>query len=136
MHTSTYKYIYISAAILITGGDDTDKSSEVFLPWSNTSCQLPSLPDRRSHHVQAGNMVCGGFNSSAVRSCVKWIGGWVTQARVRLSGVRSQSSVWARDDTMVIMGGVRQAGRTSETVSSDGASTRRSFRMNYKTRLL
>ena len=49
--------ISISAAILITGGDGAEQSAEVFLPWSNTTCQLPSLPDKRAEHLQAGALL-------------------------------------------------------------------------------
>ena len=126
--------ISISAAILITGGDETYKSAEVFLPWSNTTCQLP---DERSYHVQAGQLLCGGYVSSAERSYLKWnkqTGGW-NKLPLRLSEARYGSSAWARGDQLVIMGGgwSDAAGESSETVSSDRAVTNRSFRMKYET---
>ena len=51
--------ILISVAILITGGrgEGTDQSAEMFLPWSNTSCQLPSLPEMRFDHVQSRQLL-------------------------------------------------------------------------------
>ena len=129
--------ISIAAAILITGGDDTDKSAEVFLPWSNTTCQLPSLPDKRLGHVQAGQLLCGGaWDSSTWRSCLKWnkqTGGW-DKLPLTLSEERRYSSLWDRGDQLGIMGGELPAEETSETVSSDGAVTSRSFPMHYKTR--
>ena len=127
--------ISISAAILITGGDETDQSAEVFLPWSNTTCQLPSLPEGRDGHVQAGPLLCGGGYSSTKRSCVRWRvqgGGWTTLP-VTLSEERSASSSWDRGDQLVIMGGYSSgAGESSERVSSDGAVSRGSFGMKYK----
>ena len=129
--------ISVSAAILITGGDGATRSADVFLPWSNTTCQLPSLPDQKYLHVQSSQLLCGGGGSSTQRSCVNWNkqrGDWVTLP-VRLSEERYGSSLWAHGDQLVIMGGQSDAAReSSETVSSDGAVTSRSFKMKYKTR--
>ena len=129
--------ISISAAILITGGDETHQSAEVFRPWSNTSCQLPSLPDVRYGHVQSGPLLCGGgWDSSTERSCLKWNkqgGNWTTLP-VKLSEAREGSSAWAHGDQLVIMGGASYAAEeSSESVSSDGAVSRGSFVMKYKT---
>ena len=67
--------------------------------------------------------------------CVKWSaqkGGWV-RLPFTLSENRVESSCWAWNNTsMVIMGGWK--GWNSETVSSDGVSTRSSFAMKYETR--
>ena len=129
-------------AILITGGHGADKSAEVFLPWRNTSCRLPSLPDERYGHVQTGNMLCSGgngnWNNKVVTSCLKWSvqqGEWI-KLPVTLSVTRVDSSSWARDDSLVIMGGLHfidRASLTSETVFSDGSNTRSSFKLKYKT---
>ena len=129
--------ISISAAILITGGNGAKQSAEVFLLWSNNTCQLPSLPDQRWGHVQSGPLLCGGYDSSTRRSCLRWnmqTGGW-DKLPVTLSENRDDSSAWARGDQLVIMGGQSDAAReSSETVSSDGAVNSRSFRMKYDTR--
>ena len=132
------KNISISAAILITGGSNiVSRSAEVFLPWSNTTCHLPSLPDGRVDHVQAGPLICGGGLSRTNRRCLRWGlegGGWETLP-LRFSEERYSSSVWDRGDQLVIMGGTYKgaAGETSERVSSDGAVTSSFFSMKYKT---
>ena len=131
--------ICISATILITGGGyGALQSAEVFLPGSNTTCQLPSLPDKRYDHVQSGPLLCGGgADSSAKRSCLKWnpqTGGWV-KLPLTLTEEREYSIAWSRGDQLVIMGGHSDAAvESSETVSSDGAVTSRAFRMKYETR--
>ena len=121
--------------MLITGGIGAEKSAEVFLPWQNTTCELPPLPDKRVNHVQSGNLLCGGWFTPARRTCLKWSvqqGGWVTLP-LNLTERRDGSSVWrVSQDSLVIMGG-DGAEETSETVSSDGDSTRRSFNMKYPT---
>ena len=40
-----------SEAILITGGRYAEQSAELFLPWQNTTCELPPLPDKRVNHA-------------------------------------------------------------------------------------
>ena len=131
------KNISISAAILITGGSNiVSRSAEVFLPWSNTTCHLPSLPDGRVDHVQAGPLICGGGLSRTNRRCLRWGlegGGWETLP-LRFSEERYSSSVWDRGDQLVIMGGYSDAARkSSDSVSIDGTVSRGSFAMKYKT---
>ena len=63
-------------------------------------------------------------------------GGWVTLP-LNLTEGRQGSTVWrvSQDNSLVIMGGDDDAAReTSETVSSDGVSTRRTFNLKYPTR--
>ena len=126
-----------SEAILITRGRaGAQESAELFLPWLNSACELPPLPNKTYAHVQSGNTLCGGFNSIKFkeRSCIQWSvqqGGWV-RLPLNLTKERSGSSVWrvSQDNSLVIMGG-RFRDMTSETVSSDGVSTRRTFNLKY-----
>ena len=80
-------------------------------------------------------MMCGGEYTR--RTCIRWSaeqGAWVTLP-VTLTQERWGSSVWSvsQDQSLVIMGGYNAAAeKTSETVSSDGVSTRPSFNMKYK----
>merc|ERR1712032_933915 len=94
------------------------------------------FPDKRYGHVQSGNTLCGGGVSSQ-RSCLQWSvqqGGWVTLP-LTLTEEREGSSVWrvSQDSSLVIMGGLYDAAETSETVSSDGDSTRIALNMIYPT---
>ena len=62
-------------------------------------------------------------------------GGWVTLP-LNLTEERYGSSVWRlrQDNSLVIMGGDDDAAEeTSETLSSDGDSTRITFKMKYPT---
>ena len=97
-------------------------------------CELPSLPYKRAHHVQAGNTLCGGWYTE--RSCVQWSvqqGDWVTLP-LNFTEERRYSSVWSQDNSLVIMGGQDDAAsETSEIVSSDRDNTRSSFKMEYPT---
>ena len=137
-------------AVLITGGVNADQSTELFLPWNNRTCELPSLPSLPSPifpslpgetagHVQSGNMMCGGgWDQGTGRNCTKWSaeqGGWVTLPDV-LTEDRGGSVSWtgSRDHSLVILGGWSDdAAETSETVSSDGVSTGPSFNLKYPT---
>ena len=126
-------------AVLITGGADAEQP-ELFLPWNNKTCELPSLPDgMMAGHVQSGNMMCGGgFDTGTGRNCTKWSAeqeGWVTLPDV-LTEDRLGSVSWtgSRDHSLVILGGITYgAAETSETVSSDGVSTGPSFNLKYRT---
>ena len=126
-------------AILITGGwGRNEQAAEVFLPWSNTTCGLPSLPDRRVGHVQSGNTLCGGgFSSFTLLSCLQWRqGGWI-KLPVSLAEARYHSSARKVEEGLVIMGGQDswrwiEGGLESwpgELVSSDGANSVRLFNM-------
>ena len=120
--------ISISVAILITGGSGAEQSAEVFRPWSNTTCQLPSLPDKRWGHAQAGQLLCGGSSSSTQRSCLKWNlqgGGWTTLPT--LSEEYWGSSIWDHGDQLVIMVG-------EDIAALKSSETSRSFRVKYSTR--
>ena len=141
MHSTGAAYINttisISEAILITGGWYAGQGAELFTPLDNRICELPPLPDERYYHVQSGDMMCGGEDTR--RTCIRWSGeqgDWVTLP-VSLTQERVESSVWSvsQDQSMVIMGGgySEAARETSETVSSDGVSTRPSFNMKYRT---
>ena len=114
------------------------QSVEIFIPWQNSTCELPALPDQRYAHVQAGNTLCGGGFSSTRRSCLQWSvqqEDWVTLPLTLTAG-RYGSSVWrVSQDNLVIMGGYDDAAEeTSETVSGEGDNTRITFRMKYPTR--
>ena len=65
---------------------------------------------------------------------MQWQGGWVTLP-LRFSEDRVASSIWGGVSNLIVMGGggetAETAERTSEKVSTDGAYTRRSFRMRY-----
>ena len=129
-----------SEALLITGGyNKAEQSVEVFLPWLNTTCELPPLPNQRFAHVQSGNTLCGGgYNSSTDRSCLQWSvqqGGWITLP-FTLNERRWASSAWtvSQDSSLIIMGGDGLANRNTETVPSDGDITKRTFRMKYWSR--
>ena len=109
----------------------------MFLPWSNTTCGLPRLPDNRASHVQSGNLVCGGRFTER-RTCLKWSAkqkDWVTLP-LNLSEPREDSSAWtvSQDYSLVILGGDHSAGNSSEKVSSDGVTTQPTFSMKYKTK--
>merc|ERR1711936_714037 len=56
-----------NTALIITGGyngDDWLSSVEVYHPGTNTSCTLPSLPEKIRSHSQDGLVLCGGYPDS------------------------------------------------------------------------
>ena len=59
----------IVAGIIITGG--SGGSGVELLRGGGTTCTLPSLPEARTYHTQAGLVACGGSASPGIHtSCV------------------------------------------------------------------
>ena len=50
------------AALIMTGGRNGGRLSsvELYVPSTNTSCSLPSLPVKSEEHSQDGLLLCGG----------------------------------------------------------------------------
>ena len=71
----------LCSGLIISGGDDKDKSVEVFLPSSGQHCTLPDLPAKRYRHTMEEMVVCGGGDSgtSTRTSCLTLTDdGWET----------------------------------------------------------
>ena len=125
---------HIISAVLITGGDDTLQSAEVY--HSDISCVIPIMPDRRWAHTQDGSLVCGGHSTR--RSCRRWnpdTGAWdlVTQS---LTEDRGRHTSWTPADGSVtyLMGGFgRASDKTSEIVEHDTGRVSASFSLKHST---
>ena len=57
-------------AVLITGGY-REKTAELFLPSTGTSCALPNLPELRYYHSADNNILCGG-STNYNGNCLQW----------------------------------------------------------------
>ena len=70
--------MFFIAGVLITGGypaGTAGNQSELYLPSSDSSCTLPSLPDGRYHHTYSeGGLLCGGriTITTAINNCLQW----------------------------------------------------------------
>ena len=125
------------AALIMTGGyigyGDILSSVEVYVPSTNTSCSLPSLPVGTWDHSQDGLLQCGGIGNS--RQCLTFhsdSGEWRVKTH-RLSERRVRHSSWQRDDgTVLLMGGV-DSPTTTEIVSDSSAVSTPGFSLKYKT---
>ena len=124
------------AALIMTGGynDGVLSSVEVYVPSTNTSCSLPSLPVETHLNSQDGLLLCGGIGNSR-QSCHTFhsdSGEWVRTHN--LSEKRSGHSSWQREDgTVVLMGGV-DSPTTTEIVSDSSAVSTPGFSLKYNTR--
>merc|ERR1711953_1416688 len=115
-----------SLGLIISGGDDSDKSVELYSPSTGQHCQLPDLPDRREGHSMEKKMICGGYYNPT--SCLTLSSsGWETTTDL-LEGRRDHTS-WASPSGIVLMGG---GGSTTEKIQEDGTSTY-SFDLRYTT---
>ena len=119
----------------MTGGWNGDRltSVEVYVPSTNTSCSLPSLPVATEGHSQDGLLLCGG-DGNYRQSCLTFhpdSGEWVKAHN--LSEGRYEHSSWQREDgTVLLMGGVDSL-TTTEIVSDSSAVSTPGFSLQYNT---
>ena len=118
-------FSFIIVAVLITGTGNgfglNQKSAELFLPLSGTSCTLPLLPNTRTSHTVDNHILCGGDYISGVRdSCRKWspvTGSWDDLLTLDLWRERHVS--WTPGNGTYLMGGAG-SGMTTTLGMSDG----------------
>ena len=104
----------------------TVRTVEVFVPATNTSCSLPSLPEKTAGHIQDGLSQCGGYGSEMF--CQEFSQGeWRTQ---NLSQRRVRHTSWRTGTSLFLMGGM-ESNETTEEIA-DGV-TRESFELAYET---
>jgi len=119
-------------AIVITGGYNKGKSTEIYLPSSNASCSLPELPEVRSWHTQDGPWACGGEGGISTEvTCDQWSEGAWNQSHANLSVPRLSHVSWATASGLYLIGGEYSL-KTSELVKEDG-SVKEGFTLKYKT---
>ena len=118
----------------MTGGynDDYLSSVEVYVPSTDTSCSLPSLPVATYAHSQDGLLLCGGAGDNS-RQCHTFhsdSGEWRVKTH-NLSEERYGHSSWQREDgTLLLMGGYWST-TTTEIVSDSSAVSTPGFSLNY-----
>ena len=121
------------SAILITGGEGTYNSAEVFFPSTSTSCELPELAVLRVDHTLNTFLLCGGGDDAAGHSCEEFspaAGIWVTTSHT-LQEERHNHVSWSVEEGTILMGGYYSQ-TTSEIEKHDG-TTETSFDMRYNT---
>ena len=120
------------SAILITGGlsSSVGQSVEVFVPSTNTSCQLPSLPAVRRYHTLDGFLLCGGYDAG--HSCQQFnttTGIWAGTGHTLQMKRYSHVSWSVEPEGIILLGGYDGGARsTSEIVKHDG-TTESSFHL-------
>merc|ERR1711936_446808 len=126
-----------NTALIITGGWNGDglSSVEVYHPGTNTSCTLPSLPEKITYHSQNGLVQCGGYHDYSVSSCYTLdtnTGQWTKTHS--LSERRDGHSSWRREDgTILLMGGDYSYYNTTELVSESSGVSTPGFTLKYAT---
>ena len=119
-------------AIIVSGGNDAEKSVELLhgdgTPW----CSLPDLPEVRSHHTQTGLLICGGVDTEKIwTSCVRFSGGkW--EPSHELKKERYYHSSWASPRGTVLMGG-SFSGKTTELLDDTTGVSIMHFPLKYET---
>jgi len=116
--------------LLITGGEGTEHTTEIFVPSTNTSCNFVRMPTARDEHSQDGFQVCGGDHASG--TCDTWIpetGLWTKSQSLRYT--RENHHSWVSEDGVILLGG--SSSPTTTEMLSNGSSTNH-FSLKYSTR--
>ena len=124
--------------MLITGGSSSSvgNSVEVFNPHTKHSCNLTDLPGERYGHSHCGDLLCGGWDSTTPRSCLKLNSqtGVFTTKSVRLVKYRTNHECWDVEGEGVLLIGGFNSPRSTELVSPDGSTSTANFTLQYDTR--
>ena len=124
--------------IVVTGGEPfstAGTSVEALNADGTRLCRLPNLPQCQRDHSMDGSMICGGIDSHARKSCIKFqYGAWKTMP-FSLQQIRWNHVSWIRSDGKIrLLGGYGSASEslsTSELVSETGSVA--GFPLKYKT---
>lgn len=117
--------------LLIVGSQGSGRAAELIDLNTKQQCRITDLPERRWHHAQIGDIICGGASSDIWKSCVS-----VTDSTKRWTMLhrRYQFSMWKRPDGRVlVIGGLSAGGYSTEVLTNEGASEE-SFRLRYYSR--
>ena len=114
--------------------EKTLNSVEIFNPMTRRTCSVGNLKLARNGHTMCNNMVCGGEDRKAKKSCEKFDGvSRFTSLPVRLVKSRYGHLCWGlRSGDVLLLGG--QEASTTERVSADGSSSKLDFKLPYKIR--
>ena len=104
------------SGILSVGGYSKDRSTEVYMLDTGTTCSFPDLPEGRSYHSLDGlnnkPILCGGYgedaNAGILTSCLQFTptsasGVWTNYATTILA--RGNHATWVSGAGLVLMGG-------------------------------
>ena len=117
--------------ILISGGQYSYTSVEVFIPTTGQSCELPSLPHQMYDHTMHDKTICGGYYTPT--TCITFSSGqWVT-THILVDNRWGHIS-WGSTgrDTMLLGGGYTLA--STETVTLGQYPSKLGFTMQHNTK--
>ena len=121
--------------IVVTGGEPSETATtnaEALNADGTWLCRLPNLPKYRRQHSMDGSMICGGYDSHAQKSCIKFqYGAWKTMP-FSLQQIRFYHVSWTRSDGKIRLLGGSYSFLTSELVSEAGSI--KGFPLKYDTR--
>ena len=122
----------------MTGGGKAGKASqktvEVFVPGTNRSCSLPSLPKKISSHTQDGLRQCGGYCS--LKACHQLTEGKWEESQ-NLSQKRVKHNSWITEDSSLILLGGDESIKTTEKITEgneEATDADSSFKLKYETK--
>lgn len=122
----------IVQGLLITGGEGTEYSTEIFVPSTNTSCNFVRMPNARDEHSQEGFQVCGGEHLP--KTCDTWnpeTGLWTPSQTLRQNRLNHNS--WVSEEGVILLGG-SSIPTTTEMLSNGTGSSNDHFSLKFSTR--
>ena len=124
--------LIVFLGLLITGGEGTEHTTEIFVPSTNTSCNFVRMPNARDDHSQDGFQVCGG--QLHLRTCDTWnpeTGLWTKSQSLRYS--RQNHNSWVSEERAILLGG-SDSQTTTEMLTNGTGSSKEHFSLKYSTR--
>ena len=121
--------------LLITGGEGTEHTTEIFVPTTNTSCNFVRMPNAMDEHSQHGFQVCGGDHHPT--TCDTWMpetGRWTRSQTLRYR--RDNHHYWASKEGAILLGGGGSPTTTEMLSNVSSSSNYGPFGLKYSTRLI
>ena len=118
------------SVVIVTGGNNAEKSVELLYTNGTRRCSLPDLPQARHYPTQVGLVTCASSEAEARKSCVTLSGGGWKKSHT-LTGSAGYTQVgWASPKGVLLMGGTSGKGTVTELLMKNG-HTKPVFRLNY-----
>ena len=125
------------AGVLIVGGNPHRNKAELYVPNSNESCSLPSLPDYRWYHtVSEGGLLCGGWDTYNEDNCLLWspsTGSWEKALTLDIERHGHVSWTPSSGTTGTYLMGGYEGGKRSTTLITNDRSLEPGFPLKYST---
>ena len=119
----SYRAHNFHSVIMVAGGWVKGNTVELLNLDGSWHCSLPPIPENKSRDTLTGLVLCGGFNETVRKSCVRFSKGeeeWKKSHTLKES--RRGHVAWNSPDGVLLMGG-RNSPTTTELLTNNGDTT-------------